>query len=102
LARHQRAQSPKQYLAHAAAATRARTQCSGKHLAVHATELALEPDLQILRRYRRPLLLRLEHARRSALEDHVHRSPRLGDRGLLIVTIGISGHQTRERSRSDL
>ena len=27
---------------------------------------------------RRPLLLRLEHAHRSTLENHVHRSPRLG------------------------
>jgi hypothetical protein len=37
-----------------------------------------------------PLLLRLEHAHRSALEDHVHRAPRLGERGLLNVRIGIS------------
>jgi hypothetical protein len=43
-----------------------------------------------LRRYRRPLLLRLEHAHRSALEDHVHRAPRLGERGLLNVRIGIN------------
>jgi hypothetical protein len=35
------------------------------------------------------LLLRLEHAPRSALEDHVHRAPRLGGRGLLNVRIGI-------------
>jgi ParB/Sulfiredoxin domain len=35
------------------------------------------------------LLLRLEHAPRSALEDHVHRAPRLGERGLLNVRIGI-------------
>jgi hypothetical protein len=61
-----------------------------KHLAIHATELALEPGLQILRRYRRSLLLRLEHAHRSALEDHVHRAPRLGERGLLNVRIGIT------------
>jgi hypothetical protein len=69
---------------------RPRTQRPGKHLALHATELALEPGLQILRRYRRSLLLRLEHAHRSALEDHVRRAPRLGDRGLLNVRIGIS------------
>jgi transposase len=54
------------------------------------SELVVKPDLQILRRYRRPLLLRLEHAHRSALEDHVHRAPRLGERGLLNVRIGIS------------
>ena len=34
----------------------------------------------ILRRYRRSLLLRLGHVHRSALEDHVRRAPRLGDR----------------------
>ena len=47
-----------------------------------------EPGLQILRRYRRSLLLRLEQAHRSALEDHVRRTPRLGQRGLLNVRIG--------------
>ena len=62
---------------------------SRKYLAVHAGELAVEPHLQILRRHRRPLLLRLEHAHRSALENHVHRSPRLGSRRSLIVRIGI-------------
>jgi len=55
------------------------------NIRIHATELALEPSLQILRRYRPSLLLRLEHAHRSALEDHVHRAPRLGERGLLNV-----------------
>jgi hypothetical protein len=47
-------------------------------------------DLQILRRYRRSLLLRLEHPHRSALENHVHRTPRLGNHELLNVRIGIS------------
>src|SRR3954468_12560702 len=50
-------------------------QPSRKYLAIHAGELAVEPHLQILRRHRRPLLLRLEHAHRPALENHVHRSP---------------------------
>src|ERR1700704_2049452 len=36
---------------------------------VHAGELVVEPHLQILRRHRRPLLLRLEHAHRSAVEN---------------------------------
>ena len=44
--------------------------------------------LQILRRYRRSLLLRLEQAHRSALEDHVRRTPRLGQRGLLRACFG--------------
>jgi len=47
-------------------------------MAIHARKLALEPDLQILRRHRRPLLRRLEQAHRSALADHVARTTRLG------------------------
>ncbi len=61
-----------------------------KHLAVHAPELAVEPYLQILRRHRRSLLLRMEHTDRSALENHVHRTPRLGGRRSLNLRIGIS------------
>ena len=38
-------------------------------------------------------LVRLEHAHRSALENHVHRSPRLGSRRSLIVRIGIRSGQ---------
>ena len=60
-----------------------------KHLAVHATELAVQSHLQILRRYRRSLLLRLEHADRSALENHVHRTPRLGNRRSANLRVGI-------------
>src|SRR5712672_1876626 len=55
-----------------------RTQSGRKHLAVHARQLALEPHLQILRRYRRSLLLRLEYPRRPALENHVHRITPVG------------------------
>src|SRR5207245_2158037 len=89
LAWRQGSPAPEQYLAPAVATTRSRTQRPGKCLAVHASELVVKPDLQIIRRYRRPLLLRLEHAHRSTLEDHVHRAPRLGERGLLNVRIGI-------------
>jgi hypothetical protein len=32
----------------------------------------------------------LEHPHRSAMENHVHRTPRLGNHGLLNVRIGIS------------
>src|SRR5665213_385105 len=53
-------------------------QSGRKYLAVHARQLALEPRLQILRRYRRSLLLRLEYARRSPLENHVHRTAPVG------------------------
>src|SRR6266487_4574786 len=83
-----------QHLAPAAAAARARAKQPRKYLAVHAPELAVEPHLQILRRHRRSLLLRLEHPHRSALENHVHRLPRLGDRRSLFVRVGIT-HITR-------
>jgi hypothetical protein len=76
-------QGSKQHLDLAAAATRPR-----KYLAIHAAELAIEPSFQILRRYRRSLLLRLEHAHRAAVENHVHRAPRLGSRRSLNLRIG--------------
>jgi len=47
-----------QYLTLAAPATRTRTQRPRKYLAIHAAELVVEPNFQILRRHRRPLLLR--------------------------------------------
>src|SRR5262245_10649408 len=86
----QSASGSEQYLTRAAAAARTRTQRPGKHLAVHASELVVKPDLQILRRYRRPLLLRLEHTHRPALEDYVHRATRLGSSRSLNLRIGIS------------
>src|SRR5262249_45829032 len=60
-----------------------------KYLAIHAAELVIEPNFQILRRHCRSLLLRLEHAHRSAVENHVHRPPRLGSRRSLNLRIGI-------------
>jgi hypothetical protein len=53
-------------------------QCAGKRLVVPARQLALKPNLQILRRRRRPLPRGLEQPRRSTLADHVHRPSRLG------------------------
>src|SRR5262245_28271608 len=86
----QGSQGSKQHLALAAPATLARTQQPRKYLAVHAAELAVEPNFQILRRHRRSLLLRLEHAHRSAVENHVHRAPRLGSRRSPNLRIGIN------------
>jgi hypothetical protein len=71
-------------------ATLTRAQSARKYLAVHAGELAVKPCFQILRRHRRPLLLRLEHPHRPTLENHVHCPPRLGTRRSLIVRVGIS------------
>src|SRR5262252_5868120 len=83
-------QGSKQHLALAAPATRTRTQRPRKYLAIHAAELVVEPNFQILRRHRRSLLLRLEHPHRSAVENHVHRPPRLGSRRSLNLRISIS------------
>ena len=46
--------------------------------------------LQILRRRRRSLLRRLEHADRPALENHVSRTPRLGNHRSFNLRIGIT------------
>src|SRR5580700_8255079 len=53
-------------------------QSARKRPAVPARQLALKPNLQILRRRRRPLLRGLEQPRRSTLADHVHRPSQLG------------------------
>src|SRR5262245_56197458 len=95
-------QSPggsEQHLTRAAAAARTRTQRPGKHLAVHASELVVKPDFQILRRHRRPLLLRLEHTHRPTLEDYVHRATRLGSSRSLNLRIGVSCPVTSSASR---
>src|SRR5215471_15919853 len=83
-------QNSEQRFASAVATACTRTQQSGKYLAVHAPELDVEPHLQILRRHRRSLLLRLEHPHRPALEDHVHRPTRLGHHRSVIVRVGMS------------
>src|SRR5262249_17897479 len=46
-------------------------------------QLAFEPDLQIIRRSRRPLLRGLEQARRSAVAHHVYRIASMGARVLI-------------------
>src|SRR5262245_60168539 len=96
-------QSPggsEQHLTRAAAAARTRTQRPGKHLAVHASELVVKPDFQILRRYRRPLLLRLEHTHRPTLEDYVHRATRLGSSRSLNLRIGIRAAKDKHPARA--
>ena len=49
----------------------------------------IEPRLQILRRHRRSLLLRLEHPYCSAVEDHVNRAPAVGLHRSFNLRIGI-------------
>ena len=99
MARRQRPQGSQKHLAPAAAAACAGAQPARKYLAIHAGELAVEPHLQILRRNRRSLLLRLEYAHRSTMENHVHRSPRLDSRRSLIVRVGINYFCSRSASR---
>ena len=55
----------------------------------HASELVVKPDFQILRRYHRPLLPRLEHTPRPSLQDHVYRATRLRSSRSLNLRIGI-------------
>ena len=76
----------RQHHHHPAAAEMPRTQPGRKYLAVHARQLAFEPRLQILRRYRRSLLLRLEYAPRPALENYVHLAAPMGARVLINET----------------
>ena len=47
-------------------------------------QLAVEPGVHLLHRYRRSLLLRLEQARGATVDHHVHRIARLGA-GVLIT-----------------
>ena len=68
---------PAQYHAHPIAGKMPVTEPTGKRLAVHARQLTLEPNVQILRRHRRPMLRPLEQARRSAHADHGHRTARM-------------------------
>src|SRR6516164_10178858 len=90
MARSEGADCPPQHLAAAIAAAFARAEQPGEHLAVHASKLVVKPRLQILRRHRRSLLLRLEHPHRPAVEDHVDRTPRLGLHRSINVRIGIN------------
>src|SRR5256885_7425520 len=66
------------YHNHPAAAQMPRTEPCRERLAVAARQLAVKPYLQILQRHPRSLLSRMEQTRRYALENHVHRSARLG------------------------
>ena len=50
----------------------------GECLAIHARQLVVEPDLQILRRHRRAVLPSLEQPHRPTMEDHVPRHAQMG------------------------
>jgi len=86
-----------QHHADPAARQMPRIEPAGERLAIHARQLAIEPDLQILRRHRRSLLRRLEQARGSTLENHVYRYARLG----LQVLIKESWYKSRSSRATD-
>src|SRR4051812_40361469 len=54
-----------------------------KRLAVHPRELVVEPRLPLLRQPPRPLLRGLEPSHQPTVENHVHRSARLGPQVLV-------------------
>ncbi len=56
----------------------ARVEPGGECLAIHARQLVVEPDLQILRRHRRAVLPSLEQPHRPTMEDHVPRHAQMG------------------------
>src|SRR5215210_1886922 len=56
----------------------ARVEPRREHLAIHARELVVEPDLHLLPRHPRSLLRRLEQAHRPTLAHYVHRPAGLG------------------------
>ena len=69
---------PRQHHRPGAAATIARVEPGGECLAIHARQLVVEPDLQILRRHRRAVLPSLEQPHRPTMEDHVPRHAQMG------------------------
>ena len=73
-----KAGDPRQHHRPGAAATIARVEPGGECLAIHARQLVVEPDLQILRRHRRAVLPSLEQPHRPTMEDHVPRHAQMG------------------------
>lgn len=83
MAHVQQSRRPRKHHHPATAAQITRAEPGRKHLAVHEGQLALKPRLQVLRRYRRPLLLRLENTPGPTMEDHVDRQTQMGTRVLI-------------------
>ena len=74
------AQSPVQHHAASTVTQMPRAQSRCEPLAVHARQMAVQQDLQILRGHSPPLLFRLEQVHRPTLGRHVHRPQRLDPR----------------------
>src|SRR4051794_6168339 len=85
----------------AAASPSARVEPGREYLAVLARQLVVEPRVRLLRRHRRPLLLRVEPPHRPALDHHVHRPPRLGQ--CMMISAGwYKIHRIRDRWDADV
>jgi len=72
MARHTEAESAGQHHLDVPAAAVSGIEPGRECVAIHERQLVVEPRLQGLRRHRRSMLSRVEQARRSAVEDHVH------------------------------
>jgi hypothetical protein len=78
MAYHGQACNSVQHHASAVAAKITGTEPGGKHMAVQARQLAVQPRLQILRPYRRIVLRCLEQPHRPTVENNVHRTQKMG------------------------
>ena len=78
MAHHRQADPAAQHHHPVPAATLAGTQSGREHMAIHPRKLAVKSRLPILQPDHRPVLLRLEQARRTAMDHHVHRIAQVG------------------------
>src|ERR1051325_11940880 len=95
MARCQGPSSACQHLAPAVATAITRAERTGERLAIHASELVGQSRVPVLRRYRWPLLRRLECTHQPALEDHVSRPSHLGCHRSDNLRIGITSAKVK-------
>ncbi len=90
MAHHGGTENPQKHHPNLPATPLARTQSGRKHMAIYTRQLAIQQGLRHLRRHRRGQLRGLEPPHRQALENHVHRTEKMGARRLIIRAVGIS------------
>ena len=89
MAHHGGTENPQKHHPNLPATPLARTQSGRKHMAIYTRQLAIQQGLRHLRRHRRGQLRGLEPPYRQALENHVHRTEKMGARRLIIRAVGI-------------
>ncbi len=89
MAHHGGTENPQRHHPNLSATPLARTQSGRKHMAIYTRQLAIQQGLRHLRRHRRGQLRGLEPPYRQALENHVHRTEKMGARRLIIRAVGI-------------